>query len=81
MTVSAILSDKGASTIISLPPGATLAEICDTLAAHRIGAVLIMDGSDINGIVSERDVVRILSWRRAVRTAAAPQQGPLPELP
>ena len=60
MTVSAILNEKGGS-IISLPSTATLAEICDTLAANRIGAVLIVDGSQTMGIVSERDIVREIS--------------------
>jgi CBS domain-containing protein len=60
MTVSAILSDKGTS-VITLGPTATLDEICKTLSKHRIGAVLIVDGTDIAGIVSERDVVRLLA--------------------
>lgn len=60
MTVSAILSDKGGS-VITLKSSAKLDEICKTLATHRIGAVLIVDGDDIAGIVSERDVVRLLA--------------------
>lgn len=60
MTVSAILSDKG-NAVVTLKPTAALAEICKTLATHRIGAVLIVDGDNILGIVSERDVVRLVS--------------------
>ncbi|HHG90936.1 MAG TPA: CBS domain-containing protein [Devosia sp.] len=60
MTVSAILSDKGGD-VITLGPAATLDEIIKTLATHRIGAVLIVSGDDIQGIVSERDVVRLVS--------------------
>ena len=60
MTVSALLSNKPAKTI-SLPPSATLADICKTLAKNRIGTVLIVDDGHLCGIVSERDVVRIIA--------------------
>jgi CBS domain-containing protein len=60
MTVSAILGEKG-HTVVSLTSAAPLHQVCQTLTANRIGAVLIIDGVDIAGIVSERDVVRIIS--------------------
>ncbi len=60
MTVSAILAEKGTS-VVTLVPSTPLLEICHTLMRHRIGSVLIMDGSDILGIVSERDIVRIMA--------------------
>ncbi len=60
MTVLSILGNKG-NEVITLPPTATLSEICDTLAKNRIGAVLIVDGTKIAGIVSERDIVRKLA--------------------
>lgn len=61
MTVKAILGDKGRD-IVTQRPDAALSEICDTLATHKIGAVVLTnpDGS-IAGILSERDVVRAIA--------------------
>jgi len=60
MTVKAILSRKG-SDVVTADPNATLAEVVRILAARRIGAVVVT-GADrrIVGILSERDVVRVL---------------------
>lgn len=60
MTVSAILKNKDATTI-TLPSDATLAQACKTLAQHRIGTILVMDEGKLAGIVSERDIVRIMA--------------------
>ncbi len=60
MTVSAILETKKTPNI-TLPVTATLAQACETLAKNRIGTVLICDGDKLAGIVSERDIVRIMA--------------------
>ncbi len=61
MTVKTILSEKG-RTVITERPSAKLIDVCQTLAKHKIGAVvLVEDGDRIAGILSERDVVRALS--------------------
>jgi CBS domain-containing protein len=61
MTVKAILSRKG-NDVVTADPNASLGEIVKTLAARRIGAVVVT-GADrrIVGILSERDVVRVLA--------------------
>jgi CBS domain-containing protein len=60
MTVAAILSGKG-HDIITASAETTLGEICETLAKRKIGAVVVCDGdSVIEGIVSERDIVRVV---------------------
>jgi CBS domain-containing protein len=60
MTVKAILSRKG-NDVVTADPNTTLAEAVRVLAARRIGAVVVT-GADrrIVGILSERDVVRVL---------------------
>jgi CBS domain-containing protein len=60
MTVKAILSRKG-TDVVTADPNATLGEAVRTLSARRIGAVVVT-GADrrIVGILSERDVVRVL---------------------
>lgn len=60
MTVAHILKDKGGD-IISVTENQTILEALQTLAKHRIGAVLVMDGAGkVAGILSERDIVRAL---------------------
>lgn len=57
MHVQAILGSKGAQ-VVSMPPQATIAEACRLLADHRIGAVLVLDGDEVVGILTERDYAR-----------------------
>lgn len=60
MTVAAILSGKGHDTITA-SASTTLGEICETLAKRKIGAVVVCAGDNsIEGIVSERDIVRVI---------------------
>lgn len=57
MTIAAILSDKGAD-VVKVPPDANVADVVALLYQHRIGAVLVVDGETVAGVVSERDIVR-----------------------
>ncbi|MCQ0989089.1 CBS domain-containing protein [Jiella marina] len=61
MTVGHILETKGGD-VFTLRPEATLEEAAKVLAEHRIGAIVLMDESDhVAGIVSERDIVRLVA--------------------
>lgn len=61
MSVEWILKEKGRS-VVSVLPNQTLSEVITILAKHRIGAVVVVnDEMQILGILSERDIVRILS--------------------
>lgn len=66
MHVSQILTGKG-HDVFAIAPDATVAELVQTLAERRVGALLIRgaDGA-IAGIVSERDIVRALGARESV---------------
>lgn len=57
MRVTDILSIKG-NAVQSLPPSATIADLIQKLADYGIGAVVVLNGDELVGIVSERDVVR-----------------------
>jgi CBS domain-containing protein len=61
MIVKSILSAKGAA-VVSIEPTATLAAAVKMLAEHRIGALVVL-GPDrrLTGILSERDIVRVLA--------------------
>jgi CBS domain-containing protein len=60
MTVQSILSKKG-TEVVTIEPTATLAAAVQALSQRRIGA-LVVTGADrrIVGIISERDIVRVL---------------------
>ena len=65
MTVAWILKDKGRS-VLSVLPTTTVNEAVTVLAKNRIGAVVVADEQHrVVGIVSERDVVRILATQGA----------------
>ena len=64
MTVRAILDTKGRQ-IQSVEPGAKLSAAVKILGERKIGAVLVMSAGRIEGILSERDIVRVLSERGA----------------
>ena len=64
MTVRAILDTKG-HQVQSVEPGAKLADAIKILSERRIGAVLVMSQGRIEGILSERDIVRVLGERGA----------------
>ncbi|MGV6873728.1 CBS domain-containing protein [Pseudochelatococcus sp. B33] len=59
-TVAAILSSKGRS-VITISPQRTLHEAVDVLSTRGVGALVVtgVDGA-VLGILSERDVVRML---------------------
>ncbi len=60
MNVSKILEHKG-SDIISLNVGCDVLEVAKLLGTRRIGAIPIMSGGELAGIISERDVMRGLA--------------------
>ncbi len=62
MTVTAILQQKGSRDVRTISPDATMADCVRMLAHHRIGALVVSgDGARVEGIISERDVVRVLA--------------------
>jgi CBS domain-containing protein len=64
MTVRAILDTKG-HEILSVEPDAKLSVAIKLLGERRIGAVLVMSQGRLEGILSERDIVRVLGERGA----------------
>jgi CBS domain-containing protein len=65
MTVRAILDTKG-HHVESIQPGAKLSAAVKVLGDKRIGAILVLNvAGHIEGILSERDIVRVLAERGA----------------
>ena len=60
MTVARILDDKGRD-VFTTQPHRTMREVIELLASKGVGAVVVSDASQsVLGILSERDVVRVL---------------------
>jgi CBS domain-containing protein len=59
MTIARILSGKG-TDVAMISAGASLREAVAVLGSRRIGALLVMEGDSVAGILSERDLVYCL---------------------
>lgn len=58
MIVSEILAQKGRD-VFTTSSDSTISDVADVLAARKIGAAIVLDGSNkVCGIASERDIVR-----------------------
>jgi CBS domain-containing protein len=72
-TIRTILKTKGSAHVWSVAPGDTVLEAITLMARERIGAVLVLDGENLAGILSERDYARkiILQGRKSRDTRVA----------
>jgi CBS domain-containing protein len=65
MRISDVLRVKGGK-VVTITPDTDVRQLISVLAEHRIGAVVVSrDGSSVDGIASERDIVRALAERGA----------------
>ena len=71
-SVSQIIERKG-SQVVSVARQAPVLEAIRVMAEHHIGAVLVMEGEQLLGILSERDYARkvVLQGRSSQDTAVA----------
>ena len=56
MTIAAILASKG-SDVATIASDAPLSSAVAELGGRKIGALLVIDGGEVSGIISERDLV------------------------
>jgi CBS domain-containing protein len=56
-TVERILKQKG-SQVYSVPPHVTVYEALEVMADKDVGGLVVMQGTDLVGFISERDYVR-----------------------
>ena len=71
-TVRDVLSSKG-TTVYSTAPDATVLEAVSRMNEHKIGALVVMDGEDVVGMFTERDVLRRVVGQE--RSASATKVG------
>ncbi|MEM6906649.1 MAG: CBS domain-containing protein [Pseudomonadota bacterium] len=61
MNVTQILKLKGSTAVETVSPNATVNEVIGELSRKGIGALVVSgEGGGVDGIVSERDIVRVL---------------------
>ncbi|MDI6909613.1 CBS domain-containing protein [Nocardioides sp.] len=61
MRIGDVLKAKASHEVITIGPDAGVRELIAKLAEHNVGALIVSsDGTSVDGIVSERDVVRHL---------------------
>jgi CBS domain-containing protein len=66
MLVQQILKSKSDDGVVTIEPGSSLGDAAQLLSARRIGAIVVSsDGKSVQGILSERDIVRVLGTRGA----------------
>jgi CBS domain-containing protein len=67
MKIHDVIRGKSTGGVITITPDATVRDLLALLAEHNIGAVVVSgDGNAVDGIVSERDVVRKLNGNDAI---------------
>jgi CBS domain-containing protein len=65
MRISDVIRVKG-EKVVTVPPDFSVERLLAVLAEHKVGAVVVSrEGSSVEGIVSERDIVRALAARGA----------------
>lgn len=57
-TVKQLLEVSQSHRLFTVDPSATVIEVVKLLARENVGAVVVLDGGKLAGIVSERDVTR-----------------------
>jgi CBS domain-containing protein len=60
LLVSQILKDKG-DLVFTAGPAETVGAVAALLHSRRVGAMVVVDGDSVVGIVSERDIVRMVA--------------------
>lgn len=64
MTVRNILKSKPNHDVLTIKPNAKIAEAARVLSENKIGALIVSaDGNSLDGMLSERDIVRELGRR------------------
>src|SRR3978361_2508345 len=71
MKISDVIRGKSSNDVITIPADASVRDLLALLAEHNIGAVIVSGGGTaVDGIVSERDVVRKLNGNDAILDAS-----------
>ncbi len=75
ITVRQLLGQKGAA-VRSIKPDATVFDAIAKMAEHDIGSLLVMDGDELVGIITERHYARgvVLKGKTSPATPVGPNK-------
>lgn len=66
MSIRHVIEAKPRQDVVTIQAGSTMREAVDLLVRENIGALVVLDGEQPVGIVSERDVLRQVARQGAV---------------
>jgi CBS domain-containing protein len=70
MRINQVLAAKAQQELVTVSPEASVRELLRLLSDHNVGALVVSsDGKTLDGIVSERDIVRRLSMDEKILDA------------
>jgi len=75
MQVKEVLRVKG-NTLFTVTPDTHLSDCVVTMADHDVGSLVVMDKGELAGIVTFREVIRVLAKRQKEH-----RTGPTPPVP
>ena len=74
MKISDVIKAKASQDVVTIRPEASVGDLLALLSEHNVGALVVSnDGTTLQGIVSERDVVRHLHRDPAVLNSSVAQ--------
>jgi CBS domain-containing protein len=72
MKVATVLKSKG-NALFTVAPDTRLSECVITMAEHDIGSIVVMEGAELAGIITFREVLQVLARRQLeLRTGPTP---------
>lgn len=63
-TARDVLATKNSAVVYTCPAGATVVEACRLLAERRVGALVVVDEREVQGLLSEREVTLAVAQAR-----------------
>lgn len=60
-SIRQLLENMGAREIIAIGPDASVFDAVTRMVENNVGAILVLEGGDLHGIMSERDYLRFIS--------------------
>jgi len=60
MRIAEVLQSKG-TAVLTVAPSVTVRQVIDDMTRHNVGAFVVVENTEVLGIISERDVIHRLN--------------------